>query len=102
MTIDGQIILDEATIADFCRQNGIARMAVFGSRARDESREDSDLDLLVEFLPDRKVSLFDVGGMMAELSQRLGLQVDMRTARDMSPLVRDQVLREARTIYAAA
>lgn len=89
-------------LADFCRRHGVARLAVFGSRADGTHRPDSDLDLLVEFEPGRRVSLFDVGGMMAELSQSLGVQVDIRTPGDLSPLFRDQVVREAKTLYVAA
>jgi predicted nucleotidyltransferase len=94
--------LDATTLAEFCRRHGIARLALFGSRVRGTARPDSDLDLLVEFLPGRKVSLFDVGGMISELTERLGVQVDLRTAGDLSPLFREQVLREAETLYAAA
>lgn len=94
--------VEPAFLADFCRQHGVARLAAFGSRSRGMNRPDSDLDLLVEFEPGRRVSLFDVGGMMAELSERLGVQVDIRTPGDLSPLFRDEVVREARTLYAAA
>src|SRR4051812_33174920 len=97
-----ELNLDADYIGEFCRRNGIARLAVFGSRHRGTAGPDSDLDLLVEFQPGRRVSLFDVGGMMAELTGRLGIQVDLRTARDLSPLFREQVLKEAQNLYVAA
>jgi predicted nucleotidyltransferase len=95
-------ILEPAYLADFCRRHGVVRLAAFGSRSRGTNRPDSDLDLLVEFEPGRRVSLFDVGGMMAELTDRAGVQIDIRTPADLSPLVRDEVMREAKTLYAAA
>jgi predicted nucleotidyltransferase len=77
-------------------------LSIFGSRSRETAGDDSDLDLLVEFAAGRRVSLFDVGGMMSELTERLGVQVDLRTPADLSPLFREQVLREATPIYVAA
>ena len=102
MGLETELALDPVYLGDFCRRNGIARLSVFGSRLRKDGRPDSDLDLLVEFVPGRRVSLFDVGGMIFELSQTLGVEVDLRTREDLSPLFREQVLREARTLYAAA
>lgn len=96
------IDIEGADLAAFCRRHGVARLSVFGSQVSGAARPDSDLDLLVEFLPGRRVSLFDIGGMMTELSEQLGIQVDIRTPRDLSPLFREQVLKEARTIYAEA
>lgn len=99
MTVS-DIHIPEKLIAEFCQRCGIIRLSVFGSRAADIATADSDLDLLVEFEPGRRISLFDVGGMMTELTERLGVQVDIRTPRDLSPLFRDQVINEAKLIYA--
>jgi predicted nucleotidyltransferase len=92
---------EEQILADFCRRHGVARLSLFGSRLHGEHRPDSDVDLLVEFLPGRKVSLFDIGGMIMELRDLTGHDVDLRTALDLSPLFRGEVLREARVLYAA-
>jgi predicted nucleotidyltransferase len=51
---------DRKSIDTFCRRNGIRRLAVVGSALRDDFTADSDVDLLVEFAPDRSVSLFDM------------------------------------------
>lgn len=93
--------LDEQTLADFCRRHGVARLSLFGSRLRGEHRPDSDLDLLVEFLPGQRVSLFTIGGMIMELRELTGLDVDLRTAEDLSKYFRDKVVREAKLLYAA-
>lgn len=87
-------------LAEFCHRHGIARLSLFGSRARDTYRSDSDLDLLVEFPAGKKVSLFDIGGMIMELREMTGLDVDLRSPQDLSPMFRDAVLKEAKVLYA--
>ncbi|MGB9625059.1 MAG: nucleotidyltransferase family protein [Phycisphaerae bacterium] len=87
-------------IAAFCRKHGIRRLAVFGSALRADFRPDSDIDLLVEFRPDRIPTLFDMAGMEQELSQMLGgRKVDLRTPEDLSHYFRQQVLAEAEVRY---
>jgi predicted nucleotidyltransferase len=101
MQVHQRVPLDSAYLANFCQRHGVRRLSLFGSVLRDDfDPQRSDVDLLVEFEPDAKRSLFDVGGMMHELTERLGQQVDIRTPRDLSPYFRDRVLREAHTIYA--
>ena len=97
-----ELNLDRSYLGEFCRRHGIARLAIFGSQGRGTAGPDSDLDLLVEFEPCRRVSLFDIGGMMAELTSRFGVQVDLRTPGDLSPLFRERVLKEAQDLYVAA
>jgi predicted nucleotidyltransferase len=43
------VVFDANALIDICRENDAARLEVFGSTARDEANEDSDVDLLVEF-----------------------------------------------------
>jgi len=80
------IHLSPECIAAFCQKHGIRRLAVFGSALRDDFRPDSDVDILVEFEPDRIPTLFDIAGMEQELSMLLGGRtVDLRTSEDLSP-----------------
>ncbi len=88
-------------IAEFCRRNGIARLSLFGSVLRDDFTPRSDVDVLVEFHPSARISLFDLGGMSVELSEIFGRKVDLRTPEDLSRYFRGAVLREARPLYAA-
>lgn len=93
--------IDRRMLADFCRKHRIARLSLFGSALRDDFGPDSDIDLLVEFEPDARPSLFDVGGMMQELTDALGRQVDIRTPNDLSRYFRQQVIDESELLYAA-
>ena len=70
----------------------VRRAGVFGSYARGEASDDSDVDLLVELSPG--ASLLDLVGLQFELRDVLGLDVDANTYRALHPLLREQVLRE--------
>ena len=66
---------------------------VFGSVLHGHDREGSDLDLLVDPLPD--ATLFDLGGLQVELEDLLGVPVDLRTPGDLPSKFREKVLAEA-------
>jgi len=91
------MIPDRQTLQRICAPYGVRRLRVFGSVARSEDHPGSDLDLLVEF--DRPVTLLQLVGLQQELEDALGHAVDLLTPASISPHIRDQVLREARTIY---
>ena len=73
--------------------NGARNIRVFGSVARGEADEKSDIDFLVEMEPGR--SLFDLGGLLMDLQEVLGRDVDVVTERGLNPRIRDRVLKEA-------
>lgn len=73
-----------------------ANPRVFGSVLHGTDQEDSDLDLLVDALPD--ATLFDLGGLQDELERVLGVQVDLLTPEDLPTAYREKVLAEARSI----
>jgi predicted nucleotidyltransferase len=94
--------IDEETLAEFCRRHGIRKLSLFGSELKGTARPDSDVDLLVEFLPEARPSLFDMVQLEIDLSEILrGRKVDVRTAQDLSPYFRDEVVREAQVQYEA-
>lgn len=72
---------------------GARNVRVFGSVARGEADERSDVDFLVELEPGR--SLLDLGGLQYELERLLGRRVDVVTERGLRRRIRDRVLREA-------
>jgi predicted nucleotidyltransferase len=94
------ILMPKKSIAAFCRERGIRRLAVFGSALRADFRPDSDLDVLVEFDPARTPSLLGIARMERELSVLLGdRKVDLRTPLDLSRYFRKQVLEGAEVQY---
>jgi len=88
-------------IALFCQEQGIRRLAIFGSALRPDFGPDSDIDVLVEFEPDRIPGLFGIARMERELSALLDdRKVDLRTPEDLSRYFRQSVLDEAEVQYA--
>ena len=101
MNTTPQLPIDDATLADFCKRHRIRRLALFGSRLHGKERPDSDVDLLVEFVPTATPGLLALAGMEDELSQLMGgLAVDLRTAQDLSRYFRDEVVATAQVRYA--
>lgn len=74
-------------------QRGATNLRVFGSVARDEAGPPSDLDLLVDLEPGR--SLVDLGGLLMDLTELLGVDVDVVTVASLKSRVRTRVLAEA-------
>ncbi|MET0588529.1 MAG: nucleotidyltransferase domain-containing protein [Novosphingobium sp.] len=73
------------------RERGINALYLFGSTARDEAEATSDLDLLYEYEPSRKFSLFDQAGAMLELSDQLGTKVDLVSRAGLRPRLRERI-----------
>jgi predicted nucleotidyltransferase len=88
-------------LSALCREFGVRSLAVFGSVAHGSERPDSDLDLLVEFEPDRRVGLFTLARLEGELTELFGRKVDLRTAGDLSRYFRADVVEGARPLYAS-
>jgi predicted nucleotidyltransferase len=74
-------------------QYGASNVRVFGSVARGEADEQSDIDLLVDLEPGR--SLFDLGGLWVDVQDLLGYDVDVVTAKGLRERIREQVMKEA-------
>jgi uncharacterized protein len=85
-------------IAEICSRWGIRRLALFGSVLRDDFRADSDVDMLVEFEPERTPG-FAFITLKDELSSALGREVDLNTYNSLSEYFRDRVMGEAEMIY---
>lgn len=96
------LTLDRDALAALCRRHHIHRLSLFGSVLRGTARPDSDVDLLVEFVPGQEPGLLGLAEIEAELSRLLGGRpVDLRTPQDLSRFFRSEVLRTAEVQYAA-
>lgn len=92
---------DLEAISQLCRQYGVARLSLFGSVLRKDFRDDSDVDVLVEFPAGKTPSLLRLGGMQMDLTRIFGREVDLKTPGFLSAYFRDEVVRTAEVQYVA-
>ena len=98
--MNAQIVIPKDRLATFCRERGIRRLSVFGSALRDDFGPESDIDVLVDFDPERIPGLITLAGMELELDAIFrDHKVDMRTAEDLSRYFRQEVLDTAEVLY---
>ena len=77
--------------------HGATKIAVFGSYARQEEHPGSDIDILVEFSP--RKSLLDLVRIEREMSEALGIKVDLLTEKSISPYLIDTIRQQMEVIY---
>lgn len=97
-----KIPVNRQEVARFCREHAIRELALFGSVLRDDFRPDSDVDVLVEFESDAKVTLFDLVDIRDRLSRLFGRKADVVTKRSLSPYICDRVLASREVLYVRA
>ena len=96
------IRVDRERLAAFCRAHGIRKVSLFGSVLRDDfDPARSDVDVLVEFLPAR-IPGWEFFGWGEDLAPVFGRMVDLHTPDSLSKYFRDEVLREAVSVYEQA
>lgn len=97
--------ISPSEIAAFCKRRQITELALFGSVLRDDFGPDSDIDVLVKFSSDAKLTFLALNQMEEELGRMLGRKVDLLTRKsvEQSPnwIRREDILGSAKTIYAA-
>ena len=93
MDIYEKITTKRGKILELGKRFGVKNIRFFGSVARHEAREESDIDFLVEFPPG--TSLLSHAAFQRELSELLGCAVDVTSVKGMKEQVRQTVLREA-------
>lgn len=98
MTTRLRSLLDErrTEILETARRHGARNVRIFGSVARGDDDERSDLDFLVEMEPGR--SLLDHAGLLLDLEELLGCKVDVLSEKGIKTRMRERVLREARPL----
>jgi predicted nucleotidyltransferase len=86
----------EKTLVDILSRHDAERIAIFGSRARGDNHPGSDLDVLVTF--GRIKSLSAMVAIERELSEKLGVKVDLLTEEALSPHLRESILSQMKII----
>lgn len=91
-----QVTPYDEQILTYMKAHGANRVGVFGSYARGEARSDSDLDLLVWF--NQQQSLLGLIRMERELSELVGVKVDLLTEQAISPYLIERIRRELKVL----
>lgn len=94
--------IDRKAIERFCLKHHIRKLSLFGSILREDFSPDSDVDVLIEFVPGQRIGLIGLAEMEIELSSILGRKVDLNTPGFLSPYFRDSVMASAVVQYDAA
>jgi predicted nucleotidyltransferase len=84
-------------IVDIVAKHGAFNVRIFGSVARGEETDHSDIDFLIDYDISQITPWFP-GGLLMDLEELLECKVDIVTERGLSPLIRDRVLKEARPL----
>lgn len=92
--------VDLERLRDICSRYGVSRLEVFGSVSRGEESPGSDIDVLYELAPDSRLG-WDIEELADELSELLGRKADLVSRNALHDRLRDEVLSEARLLYAA-
>ena len=103
--MNANIQVSQRGIEDFCERWQITELALFGSALREDFGPDSDVDVLVSFDRDAKLTLFDISRMEQELESVFGRRVDLVSRRGIEAsrnhLRRRAILESAEVIYGA-
>lgn len=90
--VNEQIQKFESKILEVLQRHDVKRASLFGSIVRGEMREDSDIDLLVEF--QGRKSLLDLVGLKLDLEDTIKRRFDVVTYKSLSPLLKDRIMTE--------
>ncbi len=91
----------QSQIIEVCRKYRVRELSLFGSVARGDYRDQSDVDLLVEFEPEAEIGLITFNKLQRELADIVGRPVDLVSKQGLKPVIRQNVLAEAELLYAA-
>ena len=75
---------------------GVKKVAIFGSYVREEASSESDIDILIEFT--KRKSLLEMVKIERELSEKIGIKVDLLTEKSISPYLIDRIKKEAEVL----
>lgn len=86
-------------LIDVMQKNHIQFAALFGSRAKDLAKKNSDYDILIEFFPNARVGLFKYQEIEDKISSVIGGKVDLVTVNGIDKHIKDEVFKTMRVIY---
>ena len=89
--------LQSKEVIDLLKKNNVSMLGLFGSVARNEAGEHSDIDIVIKF--SKQTGLFTHVRLKRELSEILGKDVDLLTEKSISPYFREDVLNDLKVIY---
>ncbi len=101
MTEVAGIEISTDALAEICRRYHVAELSLFGSGVRDDSSEDSDIDLLYVIERGRRIGWIEVHALQKELTHLFDRPVDLVAKNYLNRHLRDDVLSQARVLYAA-
>ena len=101
MRASNRIDIPMDVLAELCRRYHVRELAMFGSALRDDFRDDSDIDMLVEYEPDARVGLFEHFDLQREFESLIGRPVDLVPKNGLRPMLRESILSTSEVIYAA-
>lgn len=93
------IKIDMDALAALCKRYHVRELSLFGSVLRDDFRNDSDVDVLVEFEPGAPIGLFEYVDLRDELANLLARAVDLVEKPGLKPVIRDSVLASSEILY---
>ena len=100
--VSPKLPVPETKIRAFCRRWKVTEFALFGSILREDFRPDSDVDVLVSFVPEARWSLWDLTEMQQELEAIFGRSVDLvENGTLRNPFRRQAILSTKEVVYAA-
>jgi predicted nucleotidyltransferase len=103
MDKSARVSIPKAEIERFCKKWHVRELALFGSVLKDGFRPDSDIDVIVDFEPGKRHSLFDLATMTDELKEIFGREVDLMTRQAVQQsrnyIRRKAILSSMKSVY---
>jgi predicted nucleotidyltransferase len=90
-------LFNSQQLKNLCEENNIVYLGIFGSFARGEQREGSDLDLLVQYT--RPIGYLTHAGVQNKLEDYFGVPVDLVFRKSIKPRLKPYIMQDLRTVY---